>query len=77
MLKHYKVGTNIASLDYGDWSDWKSCPTGYAISAMQHQIEPYQGSSYYNDDTALNGVRFRCTEVPVNTRMIYHFIIKP
>ena len=46
--------------EWGDWGEEMYCPSGYAVSGMNVQIEANQGSG---DDTALNGVQLYCSEV--------------
>ncbi|XP_067279603.1 vitelline membrane outer layer protein 1 homolog [Pseudorasbora parva] len=43
---------------WGDWTRDKFCPSGY-LTAFQLRVEPYQRSG---DDTAVNNVRFKCTD---------------
>merc|ERR1719191_574210 len=43
---------------WGDWWGAKYCPSGHYIDAYQMRSEKSQGGG---DDTALNGVKFHCT----------------
>ena len=43
----------------GMWGDWRGlvmCPYNYFVDAFQARVEPQQDG----DDTALNGLNFRC-----------------
>jgi hypothetical protein len=46
---------------WGEWGDSERCTLGSAVCGMQVRIEAPQGKG---DDTAMNGVRFRCCWQP-------------
>ena len=43
---------------WGDWASWQHCPTGSWIVGFQTKVERNQGGG---DDTALNEVKFYCS----------------
>ncbi|KAG2425893.1 hypothetical protein HYH02_014894 [Chlamydomonas schloesseri] len=51
-------------VEKGSWGDWSSsissCPAGKYITAARIKIQPNQG--LFTDDTAANGVEFRCSD---------------
>lgn len=49
------------SLPEGSWKEKKLCPQNTWVTGFQVRMEPQQGSNY--DDSALNGLRFRCTDL--------------
>ena len=50
------------------------CPENYFVDAFQARIEPKQGSK---DDTALNGLNFRCKNPATSDNKIINYIIQP
>ena len=46
---------------WGEWSSTEYCPSGSAVYGMRTQVEGKQGK---RDDTALNGAKFFCAELP-------------
>ncbi|XP_060936562.1 vitelline membrane outer layer protein 1 homolog isoform X2 [Limanda limanda] len=43
---------------WGDWSSSQYCPRG-VLTSFQLRVEAYQG--WFHDDTAVNNIRFRCS----------------
>nr|XP_045611200.1 vitelline membrane outer layer protein 1-like [Procambarus clarkii] len=48
--------------EWGDWSDFATCPDGWAICGIQTKVEADSAT----DDTALNNVIMFCCELPVS-----------
>lgn len=47
--------------DWGEWEEYVSCPPGQAICGIQTHVEPAQDDG--EDDTALNGVIYKCCKI--------------
>lgn len=48
---------------WGSWGNWGQCPNNTAVCGIQLKLE---GSLGGGDDTAMNGVEFRCCNLPCN-----------
>ena len=47
---------------WGRWSKWEKCADNTVICGIQTKVEPYQGEKKWQDDSALNEVKFACCE---------------
>merc|ERR1711971_789871 len=45
---------------WGEWTDWKYCPTGTAVCGLKTKVQEYSGS--FTDDTALNEIILYCCD---------------
>ena len=63
------LGTLQASggMSWGSWRSWHQCPDNTAICGIDSKFEGSQGG---DDDTALNGVRLYCCNLPCNNNGI-------
>eukprot|EP00727_Mastigamoeba_balamuthi_P005622 m51a1_g168 putative cysteine proteinase rd19a-like (3682) ;mRNA; r:545786-559930 len=54
------LGESNSKTSWGAWTQWYSCPIGYAVVGIRTRVEPSQGAG---DDTSLNAVRLRCKRI--------------
>merc|ERR1711971_991618 len=50
---------------WGEWTDWKYCPTGTAVCGLKTKVQEYSGS--FTDDTALNEIILYCCDLAQTT----------
>merc|ERR1711976_910539 len=50
---------------WGEWTDWKYCPTGTAVCGMKTKVQEYSGA--FTDDTALNEIIIYCCDLSPTT----------
>ena len=51
--------SNPTHTNWGEWGRWEECAPGEHVIGFQLKVEPWRGNS--NDDTALNGINFKCS----------------
>ena len=52
--------TGQSPAGWGNWSDPLYCPAGQYVCGLQQSVEPLQGRTVRDDDTAMNAVAFFC-----------------
>merc|ERR1711971_1505922 len=50
---------------WGEWTDWKYCPTGTAVCGLKTKVQEYSGS--FTDDTAPNEIILYCCDLAQTT----------
>ena len=61
-INAHQHGGEVAPGDghFGGWRGWTGCPAGQFMTGVKARIESNQGGG---DDTAMNGIRFRCSSI--------------
>jgi hypothetical protein len=65
----------VAKGFWGKWKTYKSCPENQALCGFKQRIEKYKGK--FRDDTAGNGVYFKCCDIDEEKWAMNQTEIKP